>query len=77
MIKKYTLIRVDCDYCDRSFPTKKDAIHFQNEEDANKTVLESGWTRMGEYYLCPTCSKGFREAELSVKAMFQNRTDEN
>ena len=77
MIKAYTLIRVDCDYCDESYPSKKDVIHFQNEEAANKTVKENGWTMLGERHACPACAKIFREADKIISSMFENRADEN
>ena len=57
MIKEFKLVRVDCDYCSEYYPSTKDPIHFQNKEDANKTVQENGWTITGIQHICSDCVK--------------------
>ena len=54
MIKRYTIIGVKCDYCERNYPNNREPIHFADEQSMKDTLEMNGWS-VREQHICPTC----------------------
>jgi hypothetical protein len=73
MIKTFILIRVDCDCCGKFYPSTKNPIHFQDDEDANKTAFEAGWKiidvnpfSLDKAHYCPSCVKAGKDSNIVI-----------